>query len=125
MATIKLKNHMCRTLLNADEKCKADEFDCEDGSCIKEELKCDGAVNCRFRTDEENCDVSTTLSRVYAINLKNAIFQQAESNSGDSQSENMVIIIAVFGVMVVILIIAFTLNCMRKIVRDHKIIRVS
>jgi Low-density lipoprotein receptor domain class A len=60
---------MCRTLLNADEKCKADEFDCEDGSCIKEELKCDGAVNCRFRTDEENCDVSTTLSRVCAINL--------------------------------------------------------
>lgn len=49
------------TLLNADEKCRDDEFDCDDGTCIKKELKCDGAVNCRFKTDEdESCEVSWT-----------------------------------------------------------------
>lgn len=35
------------------------------------------------------------------------------------------IIVVVFGVMLTIMLIAFIVNCMRKIMRDHKIIRVS
>lgn len=33
--------------------CEEDEFDCEDATCIPNNLKCNGKVNCRFRTDED------------------------------------------------------------------------
>jgi hypothetical protein len=46
-----------------------------------------------------------------------------DSNGKDNQ--NMMIILCVFGVMLGILSVVFFVNCMRKIVRDHKIIRVS
>lgn len=41
------------------------------------------------------------------------------------QSEHVFIIIIVFGVILTILVIVFAFNCVRKLVRDHKIIRVS
>lgn len=41
-------------------ECESDEYDCEDQTCIKEKLRCNGNVNCRFRWDEdpEKCGVS-------------------------------------------------------------------
>jgi hypothetical protein len=48
---------------------------------------------------------------------------EEEGNGKDSQ--NMMIILCVFGVMLGILSVVFFVNCMRKIIRDHKIIRVS
>lgn len=65
------KSHMLNVVF-PDEKCAADEFDCEDSSCIKEELKCDGQVNCRFRTDEESCAVSLNRQK---FALKSTRFQ--------------------------------------------------
>lgn len=32
--------------------CDTREFDCDDGTCIHESLKCDGTVNCKYRYDE-------------------------------------------------------------------------
>lgn len=36
------------------------EYDCDDATCIAEELACNGEVNCRSQWDEENCNVSST-----------------------------------------------------------------
>lgn len=46
----------------SDSECAADEFNCEDATCISIDLKCNGRFNCRFRWDEDDCDVSTTTS---------------------------------------------------------------
>ena len=35
--------------------CKEDEFTCDDGQCVKMELRCDKHPNCRDKTDEQNC----------------------------------------------------------------------
>lgn len=41
------------------DPCRDDEYDCEDSTCIKSSLKCNGRENCRFKWDEtENCSVS-------------------------------------------------------------------
>lgn len=52
--------------------CFEDEFDCEDKTCISEDLRCNDVVNCRFRWDEDNCDVSHSILNT---------FQQSESFS--------------------------------------------
>lgn len=41
------------------KNCADDEFDCDDATCISAALKCNGLYNCRFRWDEDNCQVST------------------------------------------------------------------
>jgi hypothetical protein len=52
-----------------------------------------------------------------------AKFSQGDLKSG--QSEHVLIIIIVFGLILGSMMLAFFVNCMKKIVRDHKIIRVS
>ncbi|XP_070506869.1 uncharacterized protein Neto [Chironomus tepperi] len=84
------------------ESCAADEYDCEDLTCIKAELKCNDRENCRFKWDESEDECK---------------------NKNADQSEHVFIIIIVFGVILTILSTAFVINCIRKIVRDHKIIR--
>ncbi|XP_055371286.1 bromodomain-containing protein DDB_G0280777 isoform X2 [Condylostylus longicornis] len=76
------------------------EYDCEDTTCISRTLRCNGRDNCKFRWDEENC----------------------KSDSG-GQSEHVVIIIVVFGLILGGMIASFLFNCIRKLVRDQKIIR--
>lgn len=49
-------------------------------------------------------------------------FQQLEDNG---QSEHMIIIITVFGLILGGMVITFLVNCVRKIMHDQKIIRVS
>ncbi|KAL7031976.1 hypothetical protein ACKWTF_007190 [Chironomus riparius] len=84
------------------DSCAADEYDCEDLTCIKAELKCNDRENCRFKWDESEDECK---------------------NKNADQSEHVFIIIIVFGVILTILSTAFVINCIRKIVRDHKIIR--
>ncbi|XP_037938779.1 uncharacterized protein LOC119671948 isoform X1 [Teleopsis dalmanni] len=80
--------------------CSSDEYDCEDATCISKELKCNGRDNCKFRWDEEGCDKNTA-----------------------GQSEHVIIIIVVFGLILGGMVITFLVNCIRKIMRDQKIIR--
>lgn len=82
------------------QSCEEDEYDCEDAKCILRELKCNHRINCQFRWDEDNCFVE----------------QQG-------QSEHIVIIIVVFGLILGGMMLTFLINCLRKIARDQKIIR--
>uniref|UniRef100_T1J871 CUB domain-containing protein n=1 Tax=Strigamia maritima TaxID=126957 RepID=T1J871_STRMM len=38
------------------------EFDCRDTTCINISLKCNNRINCKYKTDEENCEVAETKS---------------------------------------------------------------
>lgn len=44
------------------------EFDCDDGTCIHESLKCDGQVNCKYRYDEAS-DPGPCLGKLRAHSL--------------------------------------------------------
>lgn len=39
------------------ENCDEGEFDCDDATCISMKLRCNGRYNCRFRWDEDDCQV--------------------------------------------------------------------
>ncbi|XP_030378918.1 uncharacterized protein LOC115627404 [Scaptodrosophila lebanonensis] len=80
--------------------CTEEEYDCEDATCISKDLRCNFRDNCKFRWDEESCP---TVSA--------------------SQSDHVVIIIVVFGLILGGMILTFIVNCIRKIIRDQKIIR--
>ncbi|XP_065365033.1 uncharacterized protein Neto [Calliphora vicina] len=80
--------------------CAEDEYDCEDATCIAGNLKCNGRNNCKFLWDEEDCTVGK-----------------------NGQSEHMIIIITVFGLILGGMVITFLVNCVRKIMHDQKIIR--
>ncbi|KAH8386628.1 hypothetical protein KR093_001605, partial [Drosophila rubida] len=80
--------------------CASDEYDCEDATCISRDLLCNQRDNCKFRWDEEKCKTET-----------------------NGQSEHVVIIIIVFGLILGGMVITFIVNCIRKIIRDQKIIR--
>uniref|UniRef100_A0A182Y0E5 CUB domain-containing protein n=1 Tax=Anopheles stephensi TaxID=30069 RepID=A0A182Y0E5_ANOST len=41
----------------AGETCDDTEYDCEDATCISGELRCNGRINCRFRWDEDECQL--------------------------------------------------------------------
>uniref|UniRef100_A0A6P4ENN8 Uncharacterized protein LOC108045102 isoform X2 n=1 Tax=Drosophila rhopaloa TaxID=1041015 RepID=A0A6P4ENN8_DRORH len=80
--------------------CSEDEYDCEDATCISKDLKCNDKDNCKFRWDEEGC-----------------------TGEAAGQSEHVVIIVIVFGLILGGMVITFIVNCIRKIIRDQKIIR--
>ena len=46
-------------------------------------------------------------------------------NGHKEESDHIRIVLIVFGVIMTVLAIAFLVNCSRKIMRDHKIIRVG
>ncbi|XP_055910064.1 neuropilin and tolloid-like protein 1 isoform X2 [Eupeodes corollae] len=77
-----------------------EEYDCEDATCIAANLKCNGRANCKFRWDEEACE-----------------------NKEAQMSEHLQIIIVVFGLILGGMVATFVWNCVRKIMRDQKIIR--
>ncbi|KQS30400.1 uncharacterized protein Dere_GG17784, isoform B [Drosophila erecta] len=80
--------------------CTEDEYDCEDATCISKDLKCNNLDNCKFRWDEEGC-----------------------TSEAAGQSEHVVIIVIVFGLILGGMVITFIVNRIRKIIRDQKIIR--
>ncbi|XP_024083967.1 neuropilin and tolloid-like protein 1 isoform X2 [Cimex lectularius] len=82
--------------------CEEDEYDCEDATCISDELRCNGVNNCRFRSDEDpaKCQPKETVL-----------------------SEHMIIILIVFFFILTGMCFAFLFNCLRKLIRDHRIIQ--
>ncbi|XP_061930093.1 uncharacterized protein LOC107996135 isoform X4 [Apis cerana] len=87
-----------------DKPCLDNEFYCEDATCIAAELQCNGRVNCRFRWDEEDQSCSKKKSRLI-------------------DSQHIVIILIVFSLIMFGMSFAFVFNCVRKLIRDHRIIQ--
>ncbi|XP_018351264.1 PREDICTED: uncharacterized protein LOC108753835 isoform X2 [Trachymyrmex septentrionalis] len=87
-----------------DKACKEDEYDCEDATCIDAELMCNGRNNCRFKWDEENEQCKKKTGRLI-------------------DSHHIVIILVVFSLIMFGMSFAFVFNCVRKLIRDHRIIQ--
>lgn len=49
---MRMNTHYSYTPSGPHLGCDAMEFDCDDGTCIHDSLKCDGTVNCKYRYDE-------------------------------------------------------------------------
>ncbi|XP_032672577.1 uncharacterized protein LOC116844734 isoform X2 [Odontomachus brunneus] len=87
-----------------DKSCRQNEYDCEDATCIAAELQCNGKGNCRFRWDEDEATCNKKKSRLI-------------------DSQHIVIILVVFSLIMFGMSFAFVFNCVRKLVRDHRIIQ--
>ena len=46
----------------AVESCDSEEFICDNGECVPDELRCDNADDCGDNSDEDGCGMSCTLS---------------------------------------------------------------
>lgn len=88
-------------------ECEADEFDCEDATCIAHSLMCNGRMNCRFPTDEDPARCQQKEG-VLALMLN---------------AEHMIIILIVFFLILTGMCCAFLYNCISKLIRDHHIIQ--
>ncbi|KAF7988031.1 hypothetical protein HCN44_007525 [Aphidius gifuensis] len=88
-----------------DKPCRPDEYDCDDATCIASHLQCNGKHNCRLRWDE---DVSICGNTKGSIAL---------------DSTRIVIILVIFSMIMFGMIFALGFNCIRKLIRDHRIIR--
>merc|ERR1740128_86841 len=84
--------------LEGDAKCLPSEFDCEDAVCIDLSLRCNGRVNCRFRYDEDNCNVIPKKSM---------------------SSGSIAIILTVFCSILFGMCFSCIYNCVRKLRADH------
>lgn len=84
---------------NGTSQCTADEFDCDDDSCIDSSLQCDGYSNCKFKKDEQGCV------------------------KAEGETKDLWVIIAVFSALLGAMTSVFLFNCIRTLIRDQKIIR--
>ena len=51
------------------------EYDCDDATCIKKSLVCNGVKNCKFGWDEDSCMVSTfDMYQPNSQNISNKMF---------------------------------------------------
>ncbi|XP_025830772.1 cubilin homolog [Agrilus planipennis] len=95
--------------VNAESGCYDDEFDCDDTTCIAEELRCNDVNNCRFMLDEEDCHGGNGEG-------------QSDENINMSE-EKMVIIMVIFCLILSGMCFAFVFNCVKKLIRDHHTIQ--
>uniref|UniRef100_A0A6G1SCB2 Neuropilin and tolloid-like protein 1 n=2 Tax=Aceria tosichella TaxID=561515 RepID=A0A6G1SCB2_9ACAR len=80
--------------------CDTREFDCDDGTCIHESLKCDGTINCKYRYDEASepgpCAIGEDVQPFF-------------------ETEHMVIILIVFLTLVSGMCASIIVSCWGKI----------
>lgn len=120
--------------------CEANELDCEDDTCIiSQGLKCNNRPNCKFQKDEENCPlVRQHLHMVCRAHLRPAsqhrpLTSTAINNDNlfsvlqatEDKNNDLLFIIIVFSALLGAMTSVFFFNCIRKLIRDQKIIRVS
>ncbi|XP_012058439.1 PREDICTED: uncharacterized protein LOC105621579 [Atta cephalotes] len=86
--------------------CNDDEYDCEDTMCIAAGLECNDRTNCRLNWDEEDEKCKTKITRLI-------------------DSHHIVIILVVFSLIIFGMSFAFVFNCIRKLIRDHRIIQIA
>ncbi|XP_012540616.2 uncharacterized protein LOC105839105 [Monomorium pharaonis] len=86
------------------KSCNEDEYDCEDATCIAADLQCNKKHNCRFKWDEDDGKCNA-------------------KSSGLFDSHHIVIILVVFSLIMFGMSFAFVFNCIRKLIRDHRIIQ--
>ncbi|XP_067125690.1 neuropilin and tolloid-like protein 2 isoform X1 [Centruroides vittatus] len=72
------------------------EFDCGDGFCIDSSLVCNGITNCKYKYDEENCEVGLSLASVLS-------------------SQQMISILIVFSIMILGMCISLSISCYTKV----------
>ncbi|CAG2116894.1 unnamed protein product, partial [Medioppia subpectinata] len=102
-----------RELSSSKEKCRPNEFDCEDSTCIDKQLKCDGYFNCKYRYDEDKTSTCAPDT--------GGIF--------NFTSQHMVVILVVFCALVLGMCASITISCWSKIQerrqrkRDYKLRR--
>ncbi|XP_041978307.1 neuropilin and tolloid-like protein 1 [Aricia agestis] len=90
---------------NKDEKCDPDtEFNCEDNTCIAVALRCDKYAHCRLKADEE-----PELCK-----------EEAESMIS---KPHILTILIIFSLILSGMSFVFLFKCIRKLYRDHKIIK--
>ncbi|XP_077274404.1 neuropilin and tolloid-like isoform X1 [Temnothorax americanus] len=89
---------------SGEKVCKEDEYDCEDTTCIAAELECNDKINCRFKWDEDETKCNKKNLRLI-------------------DSQHIVIILVVFSLIMFGMSFAFVFNCVRKLIRDHRIIQ--
>ena len=111
----------------AAANCEEDEYDCEDATCISADLRCNGRVNCRFRWDEDECQVSGREASIVMTPqpLSSSFLPFSLQTVAAGQSDHVIIVIVVFTLILSTIFIAFIISCCQKLIRDHKIIRVS
>ncbi|XP_043271305.1 uncharacterized protein Neto [Venturia canescens] len=86
---------------STDKPCRDNEYDCDDNTCIAISLKCNKRFNCRFLRDEDSC-----------------------GTEGDQlDSSRVIIILVIFSLIMFGMCFTFVFNCVRKLMRDHRIIR--
>nr|XP_026499988.1 uncharacterized protein LOC113403619 [Vanessa tameamea] len=86
------------------DKCKENEFDCEDNTCIDIGLKCNDYANCRLKADEEkDICIIITESMINQTHIK--------------------VILIIFCLILSGMSFVFFFKCIRKLYQDHKIIK--
>ncbi|KAK1118231.1 hypothetical protein K0M31_015277 [Melipona bicolor] len=73
--------------------CRADEFQCLDGTCVSQTARCDGRSDCRDRSDETNCTVTTCSGDQFrcldgtCISIDKRCNQNIDCRNGEDESQ--------------------------------------
>ncbi|CAG5108312.1 Similar to NETO2: Neuropilin and tolloid-like protein 2 (Homo sapiens) [Cotesia congregata] len=102
------------------QSCEDDEYDCDDATCIAGHLRCNKRENCRLKWDE---DVSICGVSYFMILINNTTLPSKSSIAFDST--RIIIILVIFSLIMFGMCFSFIFNCVRKLHRDHRIIKLK
>ncbi|CAD1474699.1 unnamed protein product, partial [Heterotrigona itama] len=73
--------------------CRPDQFQCLDGTCVSQTARCDGRSDCRDRSDETNCTVTTCSGDQFrcldgtCISIDKRCNQNIDCRNGEDESQ--------------------------------------